>query len=146
MFSKGKAKPNGTALVLAEVDGKSNRHRAPSIITAELKIVGSVTTEGELHVDGRVEGDVTGQIVTIGERGFVTGRIEGVDVLVQGAVNGSIRGHRVRLGQGSRVVADVEHDVLAIEEGASFEGNCRRVSLPPPEEDLVLSEVARPRA
>jgi cytoskeletal protein CcmA (bactofilin family) len=146
MFSKGKVKPNGRALVLADGDSQSSRHRAPSIITAELRIVGSVTTEGELHVDGRVDGDVTGQIVTIGARGYVSGRIEGVDILVQGAVNGFLRGHRVRLVQGSRVVADIEHDVLAIEEGAAFEGNCRRIALPPPEEDLVLSEVARPRS
>jgi cytoskeletal protein CcmA (bactofilin family) len=146
MFPKGKAKPNGTALVLAEIDGRDSRHRAPSLIAAELKINGSVTTEGELHVDGRIDGDVTGQIVTVGARGYVNGRIGAVDVLVQGAVTGSIRGHRVRLVQGARVAADIEHDVLAIEEGATFEGACRRIALPPPEDDLVLHEVARPRS
>lgn len=146
MFPKGKAKPNGTALVLAETDGQDQRHRAPSIIAAELKIAGNVTTEGELHVDGRIDGDISAQIVTVGPRGYVNGRVGGVDVLIQGAVTGSVRGHRVRLVQGARVVADIEHDVLAIEEGATFEGNCRRISLPPPEDDLVLNELARPRS
>ncbi len=47
---------------------------------------------------------------------------------MRGVVRGSIRARRVHLVTGCKVVADVTHDALTIDEGASFEGHCRRVA------------------
>lgn len=120
----------GTALVVAAPfrPRPSLRNTAPSIIAADLHIVGNVTTEGELHIDGRIDGDVQGRAVTIGDSGHVVGHIETDEILVQGIVSGSIKAHRVRLASGCKVIADIAHGTLTIEDGASFEGQCRRIA------------------
>ena len=108
----------------------AQRNRGPSIIAADLHIVGNVSTEGELHIDGRIDGDVEGRSVTVGESGYVDGHVETQEITILGMVRGSIRARRVRLAGGCKVVADITHDFLSIDEGASFEGHCRRVAEP----------------
>lgn len=134
MFSRGKGGSGpGTALVPAAQPqrgrgGQQQRNRGPSIIAADLHIVGNVSTEGELHVDGRIDGDIEGRSVTIGESGYVDGHIETREITIQGIVRGSIRARKVHLVHGCKVIADITHDVIGIDSGASFEGHCRRVA------------------
>ena len=115
------------------------RNRGPSIVAADLHIVGNVTTDGELHIDGRIDGDVEGRSVTVGETGYVDGHIETEDIAILGLVRGSVRARKVHLVGGCKVVADITHDTLSIDEGASFEGNCRRVARAEDEADALAT-------
>ncbi len=115
------------------------RNRGPSIVAADLHIVGNVTTDGELHIDGRIDGDVEGSSVTVGETGYVDGHIETEDIAILGLVRGSVRARKVHLVGGCKVVADITHDTLSIDEGASFEGNCRRVVRAEDEADALAT-------
>ena len=60
--------------------------------------------------------------------GHVVGHVDVEDAVIYGIVSGSIRATRVRLARSSKVIADITHDILSIDEGASFEGQCRRVA------------------
>jgi cytoskeletal protein CcmA (bactofilin family) len=108
-------------------------------VAADLHIVGNVTTDGELHIDGRIDGDVEGSSVTVGETGYVDGHIETEDIAILGLVRGSVRARKVHLVGGCKVVADITHDTLSIDEGASFEGNCRRVVRAEDEADALAT-------
>ena len=130
MLLRSRKPATGTALVPATPPARpkaAQRNRGPSIIAADLHIVGNVSTEGELHIDGRIDGDVEGRSVTVGESGYVDGHIETQTVAIRGIVRGSIRARRVHLVTGCKVIADITHDALSIDEGAAFEGHCRRV-------------------
>lgn len=118
----------GTALVpAAPAAGPTPpRGSAPSIIAADLHIVGNVTTEGLLHVDGRVDGDVHAYGIVVGDSGHIVGHVHAEDISVQGIVSGSVRARRVHLVAGCKVIADITHGSLVIDDGASFEGQCRR--------------------
>jgi cytoskeletal protein CcmA (bactofilin family) len=136
MFSRSKA---STALVPTASGGRAGgRNRGPSIIAADLRIVGNVGTEGELHIDGRIDGDVEGRSVTIGESGYVDGHVETQEIVVRGIIRGSIRARKVHLVAGCKVLADVTHEFPSIDVGASFEGHIRRVSEPAEDEPLAL--------
>jgi cytoskeletal protein CcmA (bactofilin family) len=116
---------------------------APSIIAAGVRVAGDICSDGDVHVDGRVDGDIDARTLTVGEQGHVVGHIDVEDAIVQGIVNGAIRARRVRLTRTSRVIADITHDILAVDEGASFEGQCRRVPMdasddPASDEQLAL--------
>lgn len=100
---------------------------APSILSVDLQVTGNIVTSGELHVSGTVKGDITAQKVTIGEGASVTGAIEAQSVLVAGAVTGRLTAASVTLVPTARVGADITHVTLTIEQGAAFEGHCRRV-------------------
>ena len=100
-----------------------------SVISNDLKIIGQglkIITQGTLQVDGEVEGDVAGSEVIIGEQGKVTGTVAAERVIVRGKISGVIRGVTVALQSSARVEGDIHHMSLAIEQGAEFDGRCRR--------------------
>ena len=100
-----------------------------SIIGNDLTIVGQglrIITQGTLQVDGKVEGDVVGKEVIVGDKGAVTGVVSGENVIVRGAVNGTIRALKVALQSSARVEGDVHHQQLTVEEGAQLDGRVRR--------------------
>src|SRR5215470_11248462 len=100
-----------------------------SVIGNDLKIIGQglkIISQGTLQVDGEVEGDVGGSEVIIGEKGKVTGTVAAERVIVRGQMSGVIRGITVTLQASSRVEGDIHHMSLAIEQGAEFDGRCRR--------------------
>src|SRR5215470_14105865 len=100
-----------------------------SVIGNDLKIIGQglkIVSQGTLQVDGEIEGDVGGNEVIIGEKGRVTGTVAAERVIVRGQIAGVIRGITVTLQASSRVEGDIHHMSLAIEQGAEFDGRCRR--------------------
>jgi cytoskeletal protein CcmA (bactofilin family) len=100
-----------------------------SVISNDLKIIGQglkIISQGTLQVDGEVEGDVAGAEVIIGEQGKVTGTVAAERVIVRGKISGVIRGMTVALQASARVEGDIHHMSLAIEQGAEFDGRCRR--------------------
>jgi cytoskeletal protein CcmA (bactofilin family) len=102
---------------------------AKSVIGNDLKIIGQglkIISQGTLQVDGEIEGDVGGSEVIIGEKGKVTGTVAAERVIVRGQISGVIRGVSVTLQSSSRVEGDIHHMSLAIEQGAEFDGRCRR--------------------
>src|SRR5262245_18655915 len=102
---------------------------AKSVIGNDLKIIGQglkIISQGTLQVDGEVEGDVGGSEVIIGEKGRVTGTVAAERVIVRGQISGVIRGVTVTLQASSKVEGDIHHMSLAIEQGAEFDGRCRR--------------------
>jgi cytoskeletal protein CcmA (bactofilin family) len=104
-----------------------------SVISNDLKIIGQdlrIISQGTLQVDGEVEGDVVGSEVIIGELGKVTGTVAAEQVTVRGKISGAIRAMNVVLQSSAQVEGDIHHMQLAIEQGASFDGRCRRPNDP----------------
>ena len=101
-----------------------------SVIGVDLVIVGNLQSNGEVTVDGQVQGDLQAQRIVIGPQARITGGIVADEVVVQGMVMGSIRGNRVSLQASSKVEGDIVHQSLAIEQGAYFEGKSRRAENP----------------
>lgn len=100
-----------------------------SVIGPDLKILGGglrLISEGNLTVDGVVEGDVLGANVTIGKHGQVNGLVHGETVSIQGHVLGTVRAVDVSVKSGANVEAEVHHNTLSLELGANFEGRSRR--------------------
>lgn len=98
----------------------------PSVIGADLTVVGNLVSRGEVHIEGEIQGDIHGTNVVVGEKAKITGAIIAEEVVVRGHVMGSVRGKRVMLQATSHVEGDVYHQALAIEQGAFFEGKSRR--------------------
>lgn len=99
-----------------------NASSAPSIISADVKIVGNISTVGELQLDGIVEGDVICSELTMGEHGGVIGTISAENLIIRGSVSGTMRARQVRLEKTAKVSGDVWHETLSVEAGARIEG------------------------
>jgi len=103
---------------------------APSIISADLMVKGTLTSTGDIQIDGHVEGDVRSVGLVIGEKAEIHGEILAEEVTVRGKVMGRIRGRKVQLAATSHVEGDILHEAFAVEAGAFFEGNCRHSDNP----------------
>ena len=102
------------------------RRTTPSVLSSDLTVAGNIRTEGDIQIEGNVEGDIRAHQLTIGETATIKGEIVGDEVVVNGRVVGRVRGLRVRLSATARVEGDIIHKTIAIESGAHFEGSVQR--------------------
>jgi cytoskeletal protein CcmA (bactofilin family) len=93
-----------------------------TVIAEGLKIVGSVTAEGLVEVNGQIEGELHCTSLIISRKPHVAGTIQAERVVVDGTVEGPIEGGSVVLKSQAPVVGDIHHQSLAIEKGAFFDG------------------------
>jgi cytoskeletal protein CcmA (bactofilin family) len=114
----------------------------PSIISSDVVVTGTLTSTGEIQINGRVAGTVRCVSLIIGKSGQIHGEVLAGDVAVSGQVKGRIYAHRVRLGVSSRVEGDILHAVFAIEAGAFFEGNCRHSDNPLAAASKKIAEIS----
>jgi cytoskeletal protein CcmA (bactofilin family) len=108
------------------------RNATPSIIGADCTLTGDLLSQGELHIDGRVDGDIRCNVLVVGESGVITGEISAETVRVLGSVTGQIAARVVTLAKTARVVGDIRHDSLSVEAGAYVEGRFDRLPADPP--------------
>ena len=109
---------------------RAQRSSAPSIISADLVVNGTLTSTGDIQIDGRVDGDVHSSGLVIGDKAHIQGEILADDVTVRGHVHGSIRARKVLLCATSHVEGNILHEAFSVEHGAFFEGNCRHSDNP----------------
>ncbi len=99
----------------------------PSIIGPNLKVVGNLQSNGELQVDGTVEGDIDSRTLIVGESAQITGSVTAETVRISGSVSGHVKATAVKIAKTARVAGDVTYRTLSVEEGARLDGNCRRI-------------------
>ena len=122
MFSKSKKEPGNKPAAQGP-----RKPAAPSIISADLRIVGDLKCEGEVQVDGFIDGDIRTKVLLIGESATIKGEIVGDTVHVFGTVNGQIKARAVTLATSAHVIGNILHENLSVEEGAFLEGHCKRL-------------------
>ena len=104
---------------------KPNASPTRALIDACLNINGNLETEGEVQVDGRINGNIRCAHLTVGRDATIIGDITAEEVVVRGKVTGVIRGNRVILQDGAHVESEIFQKKLTIEEGACFKGMIR---------------------
>lgn len=118
MFGKKKQVTNNASL-------KRVNH-APSIISEDMRLTGSVISQGEVQLDGRIDGDIKATHLVIGTTGVVEGIVEATSVIVKGKIIGSLNASEVNIKNNAHVHGDIFHDTLSIEAGAIIEGNLKQ--------------------
>ena len=96
--------------------------RGGTVIGNGLKIVGNVTAEGLVEVNGQIEGDLHCTSLVVSPKAQIVGSITADRVVVNGRVEGPIQGGEVVLKSQAHVVGDIRHHSLTIEKGAYFDG------------------------
>lgn len=138
MFTKGKTPEAPPTPTLAPKPIIADAHKrapaaarsGPSIISADVKMTGTIVSQGEIDINGQIEGDVRASALTVGETGAVKGEVIAESVVIRGTVEGRIRGRKVQLCTGAKVRGDIFHASLAIEPNAIFEGAVKHAQDP----------------
>ena len=133
MFTKdNKTKSDGSGADMGTyASSPAMSSSAPSIISADLTIKGNMSSNGDIQIDGKIDGDVESKSLTIGEGAEVNGTLSCERVRVCGKVSGEIRANSVVLARSAKVDGDIAHKTLEIEAGASLQGGVRQLESAP---------------
>ena len=115
MFPKNRAPAPVTS-------GKSMAGATFSVFGADTRIKGDVSATADLHVDGRIEGDVTCSSLVQGESGEIVGAVTAESARLAGTVRGTIAVRDLVVLKSARIHGDVHYDALTIEQGAQVDG------------------------
>lgn len=114
----------------------------PSIVSENSKIIGNIFSDGIIHIDGVVEGDVSCDELVIGIKGSVTGSVTAKNLQLYGILKGRALVDNLFISKSAKLIGDASHNTIAIEPGAYIDGHCIRQGGPIPAEaakpDLML--------
>ena len=120
-----------------------------NILGADVEVKGTIKFQGDMTIDGKVEGEITSPgVLTVGENAEIRGEIKTKSVTVLGKVHGNIIvEERCELKTRAVLMGDLKAARLMIEEGATFVGKSEvtpnKVAMRPPE--IVRSPVEAPK-
>lgn len=93
-----------------------------SVIGSDVVIKGDVSASADLHVDGRIEGDIQCASLVQGESSSISGSVVAETARLSGKVDGSITARELTVLKSAVIQGDVHYDALTIEQGAQVEG------------------------
>ena len=126
-------------------DGVMDKADRPqiSVIGADITITGNIEASVDLHIEGRVMGDVRCATLILGETSRINGGIQAERVRVAGTVEGSIETRDLAVEASGRGSGEVVYGRLRVANGANIEGSLK--CNPPVEAEPKLKMVT-PRA
>jgi cytoskeletal protein CcmA (bactofilin family) len=108
---------------------KQNKNlKIDTLIGAGTRINGDVEFSGGLHLDGYINGNVSGQttaetILSVSEQGGIEGSVSVSNIILNGLVKGDIDATlRVELGEKARVLGNVRYSAIETAVGAQING------------------------
>lgn len=126
MFSKqNNTKDSVERSTINTTSTNSRRDEIPSIIAADLKIVGNLICSGSIEIEGEIEGNVTCGHVTIRRSGSVKGDVTSDIVQVDGEINGLVKGRNIALSETGRITGMIMYEALSVKDGAYIDGQCK---------------------
>ena len=107
---------------------KENNSETPSVnlIGAGTVIVGDVTTNGDIRIDGSLTGSITvkGKLV-VGLSGYVEGEAMCQNADISGSIKGKIAvSELLSLKASAKITGDIITNKISVEPGATFSGTC----------------------
>lgn len=102
-----------------------------TIISSGVVIEGKVNSNGNIRVDGTIKGDIVAQgNLTVGDSGNIQGQLTGDIITIGGKVEGSVNAKdKLVLEAKSVLKGDIVTKVLVVEAGAVFEGKSSMTGL-----------------
>lgn len=116
------------------------KHTPFSLIGGDVVISGNVEASVDLHIDGRVDGDVSCANLVQGPDSSVRGTITARAARLAGEVNGAVIADTLVIEASARITGDVTYETLTIEQGAQVAGLFARKGVQPGELKLVSGE------
>lgn len=100
----------------------------PSIISQDLKIEGKINGTGYVEIEGSLVGEMSGNVVVIRETGNVDGNLDVESLVIRGKVEGIINAKTIYISSKAFVKGRINYQSLSVEDGASVDGEFRKIS------------------
>lgn len=94
-----------------------------TVLGPDIAIDGDLAATADLHLDGRVDGDIKCAALVQGETSEIIGMVVADKAHLAGKIKGSITADTLVIRKTALIEGDVTYGRLSIEEGARVEGN-----------------------
>lgn len=138
MFSKSRKSPQSVSTMPAT----GARNTPFSLIGGDIVITGNISASVDLHVDGRIEGDLSCAALVQGADSEIRGSITAERARLAGLVDGSIAAKDLFIERTARITGDIAYENITIEQGGQVVGQFSRrgAAVQPGELKLISSE------
>lgn len=104
--------------------------RIDSLIGQQTSIQGEIYFSGGLHIDGKIEGNITalkeppGSVLTLSEQGTIKGEVRVPNIILNGTVQGNVYAEEhIELALNARVIGNVYYNLIEMAMGAEVNGS-----------------------
>ena len=119
----GPSAPPAPARERRETSASPSTSEAPTVIGKDAFIKGELRSTTDMLIEGRVEGEIHGTRVIVGESGDVQARIAAQVLTVRGTVRGDCEGSKkVEITATGKVYGNIASRAIVVAEGATFRG------------------------
>ncbi len=101
-----------------------------SIIGGDMEITGNVKASVDLHIDGRIDGDVTCASLVQGAASVIRGAVTADTAKVAGTIEGSINAEHLVVESTARIIGDVSYAELTVASGGVIDGQMKQKTAP----------------
>ena len=125
--AQGKSDGDNSITKKLEILSSSNFKTTPTIIARDITIEGNLNSSGVIEIEGNVKGIIRGNLIILREECFVEGSIIGENLNIRGRFEGSIKAKNINISSKARVHGEIEYESLSVEDGASVDGQFKRL-------------------
>ncbi len=99
---------------------------AINVIGEGTKITGDLSSNGDLRIDGSVEGNIITQSkCVLGASGQITGNIDAKNCDISGKVSGNVKvSDLLLIKRSGKIQGDIRTAKMVVENGGEFNGSC----------------------
>ncbi len=108
--------------IFSKNDKQSKPKIGATIISDGAFIRGGINTAGDVFCDGKFEGMISAQSLTIGKTGEIIGNINVKHLIVNGLVDGIINAEDINILESGKVLGKMQYQNIAIDKNGIFEG------------------------
>jgi len=108
---------------------KIKSSKIDTLIGQGVEVTGDIKFQGGLHLDGKINGNVTtgdsdeGSVLVISERGCIEGDVHVAYAVINGEVIGNVfASEKLELSAKARISGNVEYNLLEMASGAEING------------------------
>jgi cytoskeletal protein CcmA (bactofilin family) len=94
-----------------------------SVIGADIVVTGNIEATVDLHIEGRVDGDVRCATLFLGDSSTIKGNVFAERIRIAGIVQGSVDTKDLAIESTARVTGDVSYERLRVASGGMIEGS-----------------------
>ena len=121
----------------------SEQRFSGSILASSINLKGSISCKGELQIEGRINGNITGEKVILGSESHMEGSLSADEIIISGKFKGKIKGKSIRLDSGAFVDAEITYEILAIEDGSTVNGAFKKILSAPAAKTKTLDTTSK---
>ena len=90
-----------------------------------MAVEGDISSQGDIEVDGKVKGNLSGEEISVLSSGSVDGSISCTSINIDGNVSGKISVQDLAVNSTGKVSADVTYQSIATQKGARIDGKLK---------------------